>query len=98
MLRATAKARRVHHIAQILYHWRTIETSVAGDPRSKLYAYEAGRRALEDNIRSCGINEAKVEMLPNLGTYHVRYPIDVSKRCWLRSLLVAVLIPMVCVA
>lgn len=80
VLRATAKARRVHHIAQILYHWRTIETSVAGDPRSKLYAYEAGRRALEDNIRSCGINEAKVEMLPNLGTYHVRYPIDVSKK------------------
>lgn len=80
VLRATAKARRVHHIAQILYHWRTIETSVAGDPRSKLYAYEAGRRALEDNIRSCGINEAKVEMLPNLGTYHVRYPIDASKK------------------
>lgn len=80
VLRATAKARRVHHIAQILYHWRTIETSVAGDPRSKLYAYEAGRRALEDNIRSCGINEAKVEMLTNLGTYHVRYPIDVSKK------------------
>ncbi len=80
VLRATAKARRVHHIAQILYHWRTIETSVAGDPRSKLYAYEAGRKALEGSIRSCGIRAAKVEMLPNLGTYHVRYPIDASKK------------------
>ena len=80
VLRATAKARRIHHIAQILYHWRTIETSVAGDPRSKLYAYEAGRKALEGNICSCGIHDAKVEMLPNLGTYHVRYPIDSSKK------------------
>lgn len=80
VLRATAKAHRVHHIPQILYHWRTIETSVAGDPRSKLYAYEAGRKALEDNIWSCGIRGAKVEMLPNLGTYHVRYPIDETEK------------------
>ncbi len=76
VLRATAQATRVHHIPQILYHWRTIETSVAGDPRSKLYAYEAGRRALEESVRQAGFADATVEMLPNLGTYRVTYPID----------------------
>lgn len=36
------------HIAKVLYHWRCHEESTAANPESKDYAYEAGRRAVED--------------------------------------------------
>ncbi|MBW3079648.1 glycosyltransferase family 2 protein [Bifidobacterium simiiventris] len=68
VLRATEQAKRVVHIPQMLYHWRTIATSVAGNPRSKMYAYEAGRRAIEAAYERRGIT-ATVTMLDNLGTY-----------------------------
>ena len=76
VLRATAAAKRVHHIPEVLYHWRTLPSSVAGDPRSKMYAYEAGKRALEASVRAAGFHDASVDMLPNLGTYQVRFPIS----------------------
>ena len=76
ILRATSAATKVHHIQKMLYHWRTLDSSVAGDPRSKMYAYEAGRVALEDNIHSAGYEGAVVEMLPHLGTYRVHLPIQ----------------------
>ena len=75
VLRATERARRVAHIPQMLYHWRTIATSVAGNPRSKMYAYEAGRKAVESAYMRRGI-AAKVTMLDNLGTYKSDYRID----------------------
>lgn len=33
------------HIAKVLYHWRCHDASTAANPRSKQYAYEAGKRA-----------------------------------------------------
>ena len=72
VLRATEQAHKVHHIAQMLYHWRTIATSVAGDPRSKMYAYEAGQAALEAALQRRGIH-GSVRMLDNLGTYKIDY-------------------------
>ena len=36
------------HISKVLYHWRCHEDSTAANPESKDYAYEAGRRAVED--------------------------------------------------
>ena len=35
------------HIPKILYHWRCHEDSTAENPESKLYAFEAGRRAVQ---------------------------------------------------
>lgn len=72
VLRATEQAVKVHHIPQMLYHWRTLASSVAGDPRSKMYAYEAGRKALEAALERRGIN-GTVRMLDNLGTYKIDY-------------------------
>ncbi|MBT1161483.1 glycosyltransferase [Bifidobacterium sp. SO1] len=74
VLRATEQAHRVHHIPQMLYHWRTLASSVAGDPRSKMYAYEAGRKALESALRRRGIT-GTVRMLDNLGTYKIDYAV-----------------------
>lgn len=72
VLRATEQATKVHHIPQMLYHWRTLASSVAGDPRSKMYAYEAGRKALEAALERRNI-PGSVRMLDNLGTYKIDY-------------------------
>lgn len=72
VLRATEQAHHVHHIPQMLYHWRTLASSVAGDPRSKMYAYEAGRKAIEAALERRGI-AGDVRMLDNLGTYKIDY-------------------------
>lgn len=68
VLRATQKARKVHHIPKILYHWRTVETSTALDPQTKEYAYIAGRKALESHIEQLGLR-GKVAMTKNYGAY-----------------------------
>lgn len=72
VLRATEQAKKVHHISQIMYHWRTLSSSVAGDPRSKMYAYKAGKSALENALERRGI-DGSVSMLDNLGTYKIDY-------------------------
>ena len=72
VLRATEQAQQVHHIPRIMYHWRTLSSSVAGDPRSKMYAYQAGKAALEAALGRRGI-DGSVRMLDNLGTYKIDY-------------------------
>ena len=71
ILRVTERARRICHIPEVLYHWRQLPTSVAGDPNAKPYAYEAGRRAIQEHCDRVGI-DADVEMQEPLGTYRLR--------------------------
>ena len=78
IFRCAEKAERIVRIPRILYHWRTHEASTADNPMSKQYAYEAGRRAIEGNLRRCGVH-GTVEPLPDFGFYRVRYPADTSE-------------------
>lgn len=39
------------HVNQVLYHWRCHDGSTAANPMSKMYAYEAGRRAVEAGLK-----------------------------------------------
>ena len=71
MLRATELARRVVHIPKILYHWRVVAGSAAGDTDAKPWAHLASRRALEDAVERQGI-DGVVESGPFQGAYHVR--------------------------
>jgi len=71
ILRATERARQVVHIPFVLYHWRQLPTSVAGDPNAKPYAYDAGRRAVQEHCDRLGI-AATVEEDTLRGTYRVR--------------------------
>lgn len=41
----------IAHIPRVLYHWRCHEESTAENPSSKQYAYDAGKRTVEDFIR-----------------------------------------------
>ncbi|MBO1681315.1 glycosyltransferase family 2 protein [[Clostridium] scindens] len=72
MFRCIENSNSIKHIAKILYHWRIHSNSVAGDPSSKMYAYDAGKRAIEDHFKRVGI-DAKVEHTGLWGMYHVIY-------------------------
>ena len=69
ILRCVEKARNVYHIPKILYHWRCHKNSTAANPESKLYAFEAGRKAIEAHFERVGI-EAVVTNGPLYGLYH----------------------------
>ena len=60
------------HIPKVLYHWRSTPSSTAENPDSKLYAYEAGKRAVEDHLKRLKI-EADVTDTKHLGFYRVKY-------------------------
>jgi len=49
-LRVTGKARKIHHIPRVLYHWRRHSDSAAMNLAAKPYAHEAGRRALTNAL------------------------------------------------
>lgn len=66
----------IRHIPKVLYHWRCHDTSTAANPASKMYAYEAGKRAVEDCIKARGL-KAHVEHLKHLGFYKVVYEEDI---------------------
>lgn len=60
------------HVPKILYHWRCHENSTAENPQSKMYAYEAGKKALTDFAARMGW---KVDVRHNkhLGFYRIEY-------------------------
>lgn len=60
------------HVPHILYHWRCHEESTADNPLSKMYAYEAGRRALADFTKRMGW-KADIRHHKHLGFYRIAY-------------------------
>ena len=71
VLRVSERARRIRHLAIIGYHWRMGAGSAAANPDAKPYAFEAGRRAVQDQCDRLGI-DATVEMLPQRGYHRLR--------------------------
>ena len=74
IFRTSEKAGKIVHVPRILYHWRTHESSTADNPMSKMYAYEAGQRAIESHLRRMGV-DGDVELLPDYGFYRVHYAV-----------------------
>ena len=75
ILRCTTKAKKTAHVPRILYHWRTSENSTAENPASKMYAFEAGKRAIETHLQKEGI-AAEVLYTKGLGFYRVKYELN----------------------
>ena len=67
---------QIAHIGKVLYHWRVHRNSTAANPSSKLYAYEAGKHALEDLMATNSIR-AEVVPLQHLGFYRINYAPDI---------------------
>lgn len=72
VLRATELTKDIYHIPKMLYHWRTIEGSVAENPEAKNYAYTAGKYALDDAMKRRG-KSAEVFVGEKYGTYNIKY-------------------------
>lgn len=75
VLRCVEHAKKVKHIAKVLYHWRAHRDSTAENPESKLYAFEAGKRAVQAHYDRVGIR-AKVTSTKYLGIYRSKYDFD----------------------
>ncbi len=71
-LRVLEKCNNIYHIPRVLYHWRTHPDSTADHPEAKMYAYENGRRAVENHYKRLQI-PATVELDTHLGYYRTRY-------------------------
>lgn len=61
------------HIPMVLYHWRAHQASTAQHPEAKLYAFEAGARAVYDHCKRVGLPVKKVEQGITYGFYHPIY-------------------------
>ena len=75
IFRCVEKAREVVHVPEILYHWRTHKASTADNPASKMYAFEAGKRAIEAHLERTG-QKGIVTHTPDLGFFRVQYPVQ----------------------
>lgn len=85
ILRCVEVAQNVKHIPKILYHWRCHMNSTAANPESKMYAFEAGRRAVEEHYKRLGI-PATVEHGQFYGMYKTKY-------LWKEKPLISIIIP-----
>lgn len=74
IFRCVEAARRVRHVPEILYHWRTHKASTADNPASKMYAFEAGRRAIQAHLERTH-TEGIVSHTKDYGFYRVQYPL-----------------------
>ena len=75
IFRCTEAAKEIWHIPKVLYHWRCHQDSTASNPESKLYAFEAGSRAVMAHYERCGIAAEKVEKGVDYGIYHTTFQI-----------------------
>lgn len=72
ILRCVERCRKVGHVPKILYHWRCHRKSTAEHPESKLYAYEAGQRAIQAYYDRHGI-PAEVKTVNLYGWYKTEF-------------------------
>lgn len=73
IFRCTEQARKIYHIPKVLYHWRCHMNSTASNPESKMYAFEAGARAIKAHFERVGIAVDSVEKGVDFGIYHTRF-------------------------
>ena len=86
IFRCTEKANQIVHIPKVLYHWRCHQNSTASNPESKMYAFEAGARAIMAHYERCGIPAEKVVKGVDYGIYHTIFKVQ-------NNPLVSVIIP-----
>lgn len=75
IFRCTEAARKIYHIPKVLYHWRCHQNSTASNPESKMYAFEAGSRAIKAHFQRCNIPVESVEKGVDFGIYHTKFAI-----------------------
>jgi len=79
------KTDKIHHIPEVLYHWRKLKGSTAMSFDYKDYAQVAGRKAILTHLERSGIR-AEVVNGKWPGSYRVKYEIDEAE-------LISIIIP-----
>jgi GT2 family glycosyltransferase len=87
-LRLSEKTPRIHHIPDVLYHWRKLPHSAATRVDAKPEAPAAARRALQEHLERTG-RPGTVEPGRLLGLHRVRFAIQGQPR-------VSIIIPSAC--
>ena len=72
IFRCTEKARRSSIFPRCCIIGAVTQDSTASNPESKLYAFEAGSRAIMDHYKRMGIAAEKVEKGVDFGIYHTK--------------------------
>lgn len=70
ILRCMEYSKNIVHISKPLYHWRMHNGSTSERPEGKLYAFENGRRAIENYYFRKGIN-VRVRLYPGKYGYYI---------------------------
>ncbi len=76
IFRCTEKADQIYHIPKVLYHWRCHQDSTASNPHSKMYAFEAGARAIMEHYKRLEVPALRVEKGVDYGIYHTIFRIQ----------------------
>ena len=66
---------RIHHVPELLYHWRITPNSTAASVSNKQYAVEAGVRCVADHLVRTG-HPAQVDAIDRLSIYRVEWSPD----------------------
>ena len=75
ILRATKVANKIKHISKVLYHWRVHKNSTAYIADTKNYAFEAGKKVIEADLKR-EEKSATVEFGQEVpGIYKIKYEV-----------------------
>jgi len=71
-LRISEKTNKIAHIPKILYHWRVHLLSTSHNMETKMYAIEAGRKAIEEHLKRLENEDIEVINEEPLGLYRIK--------------------------
>lgn len=72
ILRITERARRIVHVREVLYHWRTVPGSAATETDAKPWAHEASARVLAEYVERRGIQAVPTAVPGYPGQYWLK--------------------------
>lgn len=79
-LRVTEKCETVAHVPKVLYHWRIVPGSTAGDSEAKDYATSAGIKAVQEHLERIGFEAWMVHQGRFPHTYSIKRSLDPDLR------------------
>lgn len=79
-LRISEQTDRIHHISKILYSWREIDTSTAGNANAKPEAQKNALSAVKGHLKRTHGSTCYVAECDHLFVYDTRFPLDDNVR------------------
>ena len=74
----TEQTQQVEHIPKVLYHWRQVSGSTAGEFAAKSYVFDRQLRCVQDHLRRIGLVQSQT-YFPNPGFLRAMWPVSGGK-------------------